>query len=95
MPKKWLSSPLETPMMDEQCDATGLAANEMSLEVKRIHKQHHFGVDHTFELACQCLGHDLSRQMVKDVVTGCMQCAQIDPAVNLRWQKGSIATSEV
>ena len=103
VPKKWLSSPLETPVMDEQCDATGLAApagriadgNEMRLEVKRIHEQHHFGVDRTFELARQCLGHDLSRQMVKDVVTDCVQCARIDPAVNFRWQKGSIATSEV
>ena len=28
VPKKWLSSPLGTPVMDEQCDATGLAAHE-------------------------------------------------------------------
>ena len=64
-------------------------------EIALIHNQHHFGVDHTLELACAKLGQRATRQSVRAVITGCKQCTSIDPAATFRWQKGKITHGAV
>ena len=91
VPKNWLGLQAKN---ETQCSmvATG---NTISDEVKRIHDQHHFGIDRTLELAKEKMGNQVTRNDVKAVVSSCNQCAQICPAVVNRIPHGHLSSNKV
>jgi transposase InsO family protein len=97
VPKKWLTAQV-TSIGAAALAAVGgrpQTAAATTDDVKCIHDRNHFGVDRTLELARKKFGQTVPRQMAKNVVAECRQCASIDPAVTFRWQKGKITHGKV
>lgn len=64
-------------------------------DVANLHKDCHFGVEKTLELAREKYGESVSRTMVKKVVSRCEACARVDPSLTFRFDRGSIASRGV
>ena len=91
VPKIWLSGPKVANTV-----AGSAIANVGLDDVRAIHEKCHFGVDRTLELARECYGEDnVSKRMVRKVVTRCHQCSRIDPAATYKWDKGTIAAADI
>ena len=63
-------------------------------QLQEVHRRHHFGVDRTLELAREKFGDQVSRRMVRRIVSRCAECARIDPAVREHWTKGQVRVED-
>ena len=87
VPKKWF-----TTKVIAGAQLAAIKVDEVAKhEVEQIHGKHHFGVDRTLELARAKIGRRATRQITKEVIADCRQCASIDPAMTFRWEKGRIS----
>lgn len=73
-------------------DASVLGLAATFADVKTIHDVCHFGVDRTLELAKERHGN-VSKRLVRRVVSRCHVCARIDPACFYRYEHGHIQDS--
>lgn len=80
VPSSWLEAVRTEPQIDAVCSVS---------MVRRVHKQHHLGVDRTLYLA-RLMEPATSRQEVAEVVGNCPRCLSIDPAP-VTWDKGELA----
>lgn len=62
-------------------------------DVQDLHAISHFGVDKTLALAREKF-EDVSKHLVKRVVSRCDACARIDPATKFRANRGSLSTNQ-
>ena len=85
VPKKWLST------ARVGAAARSLPVQSVKDRVMEIHQKHHFGVDRMAELARQQLGDRVSRQIVKEVVRQCDQCARVCPNPLVRVPRGGLS----
>ena len=90
VPKQWLVTGVGAVAVTAVQEGLQPSKQEVAL----IHSKHHFGVDRMLELLREKFAR-VDRKTVKEVVSECQQCAMIDPAVNLRWQSGTIASGAV
>jgi len=96
VPKKWLAvSHQDQVGVSMVAVANHLEQKSLQEELTCIHERHHFGVDRTLEIARLKFGENVSRRMVRSVVSQCRECSSIDPAVRFRWEKGSIVSNAV
>lgn len=64
-------------------------------DIKAIHDRCHFGVERTLNLAKEKLGTQVSKKIVKKVVSRCDRCAKIDPSIQFRWEQGTLSCSNI
>lgn len=83
VPRRWLEIDRSEDGKDDVCFVS---------VVRRVHDQHHLGIDRTLFLA-RLENPDISRQEVADVVGACHQCKSIDPAP-VTWEKGVLSTDK-
>lgn len=75
VPKKWLVREEKV----ERVDGTVELCSGVFEDVKKLHDNHHMGVDRTLFLVRKVLP-SISRDDVKQVVRACVKCQSIDPA---------------
>ena len=90
VPGKWLSP--ESPIA---AVAVQRPPADYYQQLKDLHNKSHFGFDRTLELAREKFGGVVSRKIIKKIVSRCHRCQRIDPAVNIRWRKGSLKASNI
>lgn len=89
VPKKWIIKERNTSM--------GAMATMKSHydSISEIHKQNHFGVQRTLELAREKFGEGITTAEVEKVVRDCEPCARICPAAKNNVKKGWLFSSMV
>ena len=84
--RKWLQAAKEA--LGRCCAATKV---DLKSAVRRVHNQHHLGIERTLFLAKK-MDPEVSKALVTKIVEECPQCASIDPAP-VRWESGSLDVS--
>lgn len=65
-------------------------------EVRVVHERGHFGIDRTLQLAREKYGpNQVSKRMVRKVVSRCDRCARVDPTPTFNWDSGQIANTKI
>ena len=64
-------------------------------DIRKLHTRHHLGVDRTLQLAREKFGPDISKRMVRKVVSRCQECAQFDPALQAGSMPGHVVVDQV
>ena len=83
VPKKWLAK-RKSKILPQ---AAALVTTD---DIAAIHNRSHFGVSRTYELAKERYP-EVDKDTVTRVVRQCDRCARIDPAITVRWEKGTIS----
>ena len=92
VPRAWTQHSTESNVLTA---SAGLDCVSLD-SVRAIHERGHFGVDRTLQLAQERYGPDqVSRRMVKKVVSRCQRCARIDPPINFQWDSGHITATKI
>ena len=84
--KKWLNGSRSQEEVGTCC--TGVR-EEIEGSVQEIHSRHHLGIERTFFLGKK-KHPEVSRTVVKKVVSSCSRCGSIDPAP-VTWDRGVLA----
>ena len=87
------TSPAGFPHIVSDGDGAGSDAHLVRNAVDDIHKVHHLGIDRTLYFARRKLGNELSRSVVADVVSSCVECQSIDPSPT-SWEHGSLGVED-
>lgn len=90
VPQKWLPKNLK------YCAAAvGIQSHSQDYEaIRRIHDEHHLGMDRTHYTAEKILGKEVSMELVRNIVKMCPICQRVDPAP-VTWEKGALDVAQV
>jgi transposase InsO family protein len=72
-----------------------LTENATTRLIREVHAKHHFGVEKTYNVIRQDMNKEVTRTMVRDVISRCEVCSRISPAVNLSWNYGDLSSENV
>ncbi len=93
VPKRWLLHPHSVTQKVAVVGHTSEQSTPSFAKLQELHAQHHFGIDRTLELAREAFGGEISRRIIKKVVSRCDACARIDPA-STKFEHGKLTVEE-
>lgn len=82
VPKKWLAK--NRPKISETAVMPAIE------DIVAIHDRSHLGVNRTYELVKERYP-EADKETVTQVVRQCDRCSRIDPAITVRWERGTIS----
>ena len=75
----------------KQAEMSGAEAID---DIVAIHNRCHLGVNRTYELLKECYP-EANKETLTQLVQQCDRCAKIDPAVTVRWERGTISEGSI